>query len=86
MGWYLIMNSKLKTALKRNKFKGEGVRGKRKPMRESNGYLVRGNKRFRIRPIAGLVDICDDAQDFDRWANSTSRTISLDEFCKEFLK
>lgn len=74
------MKSKLKTWLRRNGFKGEGR--PRKPMRECNGYVERSGRKFRVR--SDIVDIGDD--DFDRWANSTERTITIDEFMLEFAK
>lgn len=72
------MNSKLKTWLKRNGFIGEGSKGSRQPMRECNGYVVRKGRHYRIR--GDVVDIGERTETFDRWANSTERTIPLVEF------
>lgn len=74
------MNSKLKTWLKRNGFRCEA----KQPMRSCNGYVERSGRKFRIRD--GVVDIGEKFETFDRWANSTERTISLEEFMKEFQK
>lgn len=81
------IQGELKTWLKRNGFKDEtGVDiGK-----ECNGYLRKNDRHYRIRReehIYGetkfklgewVVDVSD--KDFDRWANSLEKTISLDAF------
>jgi len=79
-----IINSKLKTWLRRNNFYGEGRKGTRNPMRRCNGYVVRSGRRFRIR--GDLVDVGEVHDTFDRWTNSTERTIHVSEFIKEFSK
>jgi hypothetical protein len=76
------ISSSLKTWLRRNRFKGEGVPAV--PLRECTGYVVRSNRRFRIR--GNEVDIGETHATFDRWANSTERTVSLEEFKNEFCK
>ena len=76
------MNSKLKTWLRRNGFRCEA----NQPMRSCKGYVERSGRKFRIRPFDGVVDIGETFDTFDRWANSTERTISLDEFKQEFSK
>ena len=78
------MNSKLKTWLKRNGFKGEGVAGDRVPMRECVGYVERNGRKYRIRERDGFVDIGEPLGTFDRWANSTEKTIPLTTFLKEY--
>lgn len=87
------MNSKLKTWLKRNGFKGEGYPGDRMPMRECRGYVVRSGRRFRIRhedvrdvSTHIVVDIGETHDTFDRWANSTERTVWLSQFMNEFKR
>lgn len=75
-----MISSSLKTWLKRNGFKGEGK--PRQPIRETKGYVERSGRKFRIR--ADVVDISEPIPDFDRWANSTERTVTLEEFKKEF--
>ncbi len=77
-----IINSSLKTWLRRNGFKAEykSSRG----MRGCNGCLVRNGRRFRIR--GDVVDIGELVDTFDRWANSIERTIPLTDFLKEFKK
>jgi len=75
-----LINSKLKTWLKRNKFKCEA----NQPMRSCNGYMERFGRKFRIRD--NVVDIGEPKETFCRWANSTERTIPLDQFKLEFGK
>ena len=85
------MKSEIKTFLKRNGFKGEGFAGNRTPIRSCRGYVERNNRKFRIRhancmdkstPI--VVDVGETIDKFDRWANSVERTISINDFFKEF--
>lgn len=78
------LSSNLNTWLKRNGFVGEG--NPRQAMRESNGYIERSGRKFRVREASGLVDIGELYETFDRWANSTERTISIADFKKEFTK
>jgi len=78
------INSQLKTWLKCNGFKSEGYAGKRQPMRETNGYLQRSGRHFRVR--GDVVDIGEPYDTFDRWANSTERTIPLEQFKSEYVK
>lgn len=40
---------------------------------------------FRVRLKAGVVDIGEVYETFDRWANSTERSLTIDEFAKEYL-
>ena len=75
-----VINSVTKTWLKRNGFVCEGT--PRTSMRECNGYLERSGRKFRIR--GDVVDIGELLLTFDRWANSTEQTISLNEFKREF--
>lgn len=76
------VSSSLKTWLRRNGFRGEGAPST--PMRACSGYVVRSGRRFRIR--GDEVDIGEVHATFDRWANSTERTIPLEDFKKEFAK
>lgn len=78
------ISSKMKTWLKRNGFVGEGR--PRQPMRETNGYLERSGRKFRVRELSNEVDIGEVFETFDRWANSCERTISIREFKQEFAK
>lgn len=55
-------------------------------MRESNGYTERSGRKFRVREASSLVDIGEIHETFDRWANSTERTISIADFKNEFAK
>lgn len=50
------------------------------------GFLRYKNHYYRFRFNSGVVDISCIEEEFDRWANSTERTISLDEFYVEFLR
>lgn len=77
-----LMNSKTKTWLKRNGFRGEGK--PRKAMRECNGYVERSGRKFRIRLSDGVADIGEPISSFARWANSCEKTISLEQFFKEY--
>ena len=72
----MSVSSKLKTWLKRNGFKCEC----RQPMRSCNGYVEKGGRKFRFRERDGLVDIGEPKETFDRWANSTEKTVTLEEF------
>jgi len=48
-------------------------------------YCKAHGRNYRVRWHAGVVDISEVYENFDRWANSTERTLSIDEFVKEFL-
>lgn len=77
------LSSDLKTWLRRNGFVNEGIRT---PMRECYGYVKRSGRNFRVRQSVNEVDIGEMYEMFDRWANSTERTISIEEFKTEFAK
>jgi hypothetical protein len=88
-----VNRSWIKTWCRRNGCKTSG-------WRRFRGYGVRKGCPFRIRwkerdPIAAsgwvhlahpVVDIGEPVTDFDRWANSTVRTIALRDFMREFGK
>lgn len=80
----MSLSSEMKTWLKRNGFVGEG--NPRQPMRETNGYIERSGRKFRVRELYDEVDIGEIHETFDRWSNSCERTISVVEFKKEFSK
>jgi hypothetical protein len=48
-------------------------------------YCKGFGRHFRVRWHAGVVDVGEVYETFDRWANSTERTLSVDDFVKEFL-
>ena len=62
------------------------------------GYVERSDRNFRVRKEsyvygptefaegAWIVDISCKREDFDRWANSCERTITLEDFMREFKK
>ncbi len=74
--------SRIKTALRRAGFKSEGSPGRRKSMRECDGHIIGNGRRYRIRIQAGIVDIGEPNETFDRWANSTERSVPLEEFMR----
>lgn len=49
-------------------------------------YCKAFGRYFRVRWNAGEVDIGETYDSFDRWANSTERTLSIEEFVQEYLK
>lgn len=80
------LTSGLKTWLRRNGFVGEGGWKRRTPLRHCAGYVERDGRKFRIREHDGAVDIGEPLETFDRWANSTERTITILEFKEEFKR
>lgn len=78
--------SKVKTWMKRNRFKqiGWGSTCRSKPT--MNSWMCRdGGHLFRIRFVNGIyvVDAGEHKDDFDRWANSSvERDIDFDVFVK----
>jgi len=48
-------------------------------------YCKAFGRPFRVRWRAGVVDVGEVYETFDRWANSTERTLTVDEFAKEYL-
>lgn len=88
-------DSSLKTFLKRNGFRGlQSNRYRRK----LNRYFKGQGRFFRLRAEANLygpsgfatgqlvVDVSEPYETFDRFANSTERTILLERFLTEFKK
>lgn len=57
----------------------------RRAWRNNWMYCKAHGRNYRVRWHAGVVDIGEVYETFDRWANSTERTLSIDEFVKEFL-
>ena len=57
----------------------------RQAWRNNCMYCKGFGRHFRVRWHARVVDIGEVYETFDRWANSTERTLSIDEFVKEFL-
>ena len=78
------LSSGLKTWLRRNGFTGEGFPKRKDPIRASKGYVERDNRKFRIHESDGVVNIGEPIETFDRWANSTERTITIADFKQEF--
>lgn len=78
------LSSKLKNWLRRNGFVGEGMKGRKKPMRQCNGYVERNGRKYRFREKSGVVDIGEKFETFDRWANSIEDTIPIEQFISEF--
>ncbi len=49
-------------------------------------YCRAHGRLYRVRWGDGVVDIGESFDSFDRWANSTERTLAIEEFVQEFLK
>lgn len=49
-------------------------------------YCKKDGRPFRVRYEYDAVDIGEVYGIFDRWANSTERTLTISEFVKEYLK
>ena len=78
-----MTKSKLKTKMRRAGFRaGYGYGGWRKNWEYCHAF----GRPFRVRFKAGVVDIGEVYETFDRWANSTERTLTIEEFAKEYLK
>lgn len=76
-----MTKSKLKTKMRRAGFRaGYGA------WRASWDYCHAFGRPFRVRLKAGVVDVGEVYATFDRWANSIERTITIEEFAKEYLK
>lgn len=48
-------------------------------------YCHAHGRNYKVRWHAGVVDISEVYATFDRWANSTERTLSIEDFAKEYL-
>lgn len=77
-----INKSTLKTKMRRAGFRTE-VR--KESWRKYWMYCRAHGRRYRVRWGHGVVDIGETYDSFDRWANSTERTLSIEEFVQEFL-
>ena len=75
-----MTKSQLKTKMYR-----AGFRTKPFAWRKHWKYCKAFGRFFRVRLHRGVVDVGEACETFDRWANSTERTLSIDEFAKEFL-
>lgn len=94
-----VMNkSTLKTKMRRAGFKcsphhwiqsdpdGKETHGlSRSAWRKDWKYCTAFGRSFRVRLHAGVVDVGEVYETFDRWANSTERTLTIAEFAKEYL-
>lgn len=49
-------------------------------------YCKAHGRNFRVRWNDGFVDVSEPYQAFDRWANSIEKTLTIEQFAKEFLK
>ena len=78
-----ISKSTLKTMMRRAGFRTE-VR--KEAWRKYWMYCRAHGRRYRVRWHAGTVDIGETYDSFDRWANSTERTLLIEEFVQEFLQ
>jgi hypothetical protein len=83
-----MTKNEFKTWLRRNGFKGEGSTGNRTPLRKimQHCVCVRSGRRFRFHMESNEVDIGEPFQTFDRWANSTEETVSLEDFMNRYKK
>ena len=77
--------STLKTKMRRAGFKLYPILRKRFAWRKCWKYCAKGGRRFRVRWAAGVVDVGEVHETFDRWANSTERVLTIEEFMKEYL-
>lgn len=59
---------------------------RRMAWRQNWKYCIAHGRNYRVRWHAGVVDIGEKMDTFDRWANSTERTLTIDEFVQEFLQ
>jgi hypothetical protein len=75
--------STLKTKMRRAGFR-ISRRYQRIAWRKHWQYCIGKNKNIRVRWSDGVVDIGESSQTFDRWANSTERTLSIADFVAEF--
>ena len=57
----------------------------RSAWRQGWKYCKAHGRHYRVRWHAGVVDIGETYDSFDRWANSCERTLSIEEFVQEFL-
>ncbi len=93
----MLSKSKLRTWIKRNKFKlprGYSTRDKRSLLKYGGCTVKRNNRYYRFRnnehQFSGgekrwVVDISCRLDDFDRWANSTEdHAVEFDEFMKRY--
>lgn len=78
-----ISKSKLKSKMRQAGFRCE-VR--KLAWRKHWMYCRAHGRRYRVRWNDGAIDIGESFDSFDRWANSTERTLTVQEFVQEFLK
>lgn len=94
-----ISKSTLKTKMRRAGFRCGPHHGKvwwpdgtesktirRSAWRQGWMYCQAHGRHYRVRWHAGVVDIGEVYETFDRWANSCERTLSIEEFVQEFLR
>lgn len=78
-----VNKSTLKTKMRRAGFKCEPHT---QAWRKGWTYCKARGRHFRVRWKDGTVDIGETYDSFDRWANSTERQLSIEEFVEEFLQ
>jgi hypothetical protein len=78
-----INKSTLKSKMRRAGFRCE-VR--KEAWRKHWTYCRAHGRFYRVRWKDGAVDISESIDSFDRWANSTERTLAIEDFVQEFLE